>query len=50
MIMNPIILTAAITGAETTRKGPTESSHYTRRTSSRGKACFEAGARVIHLM
>ena len=47
--MNPLIITAAITGAETTSAQqphlPITPEHQARE----AKACFEAGARVLHL-
>lgn len=47
--MNPIILTAAITGAETTRKDQPNLPITPEEQAREAKACFEAGARVIHL-
>ncbi|HOA30049.1 MAG TPA: 3-keto-5-aminohexanoate cleavage protein, partial [Candidatus Cloacimonadota bacterium] len=45
--MNPIILTAAITGAETTRKDQPNLPITPEEQAREAKACFEAGARVI---
>ncbi len=47
--MNPIILTAAITGAETTRKDQPNLPITPEEQAREARACFEAGARVIHL-
>jgi len=47
--MEPLILTAAITGAETTRKDQPNLPITPAEQASEAKACFEAGARVIHL-
>lgn len=47
--MEPIILTAAITGAETTRKDQPNLPITPEEQAREAKACFEAGARVIHL-
>lgn len=47
--MKPIILTAAITGAETTRKDQPNLPITPQEQAAEAKACFEAGARVIHL-
>jgi len=47
--MEPIILTAAITGAETTRKDQPNLPITPQEQAKEAKACFEAGARVIHL-
>ncbi|MCB5269118.1 MAG: 3-keto-5-aminohexanoate cleavage protein [Candidatus Cloacimonadaceae bacterium] len=47
--MEPIILTAAITGAETTRKDQPNLPITPAEQALEAKACFEAGARVIHL-
>jgi len=47
--MEPLILTAAITGAETTRKDQPNLPITPSEQASEAVACFEAGARVIHL-
>lgn len=47
--MQPIILTAAITGAETTRADQPNLPITPEEQAKEAKACFEAGARVIHL-
>ena len=47
--MNPLILTAAITGAETTRKDQPNLPITPEEQAKDAKACFEAGARVVHL-
>ncbi|MCK9557802.1 MAG: 3-keto-5-aminohexanoate cleavage protein [Candidatus Cloacimonetes bacterium] len=47
--MKPIILTAAITGAETTRKDQPNLPITPEEQAREAKACFDAGARVIHL-
>lgn len=47
--MKPIILTAAITGAETSRKEQPNLPITPEEQAQEAKACFEAGARVIHL-
>jgi 3-keto-5-aminohexanoate cleavage enzyme len=47
--MEPIILTAAITGAETSRKDQPNLPITPEEQAREAKACFEAGARVIHL-
>ncbi|HOZ00889.1 MAG TPA: 3-keto-5-aminohexanoate cleavage protein [Candidatus Syntrophosphaera sp.] len=47
--MTPLILTAAITGAETTRKDQPHLPITPQEQAADAKACFEAGARVIHL-
>ncbi|HHV36879.1 MAG TPA: 3-keto-5-aminohexanoate cleavage protein [Candidatus Cloacimonetes bacterium] len=47
--MDPIILTAAITGAETTREDQPNLPITPEEQAKEAKACFEAGARVIHL-
>lgn len=47
--MKPIILTAAITGAETTRKDQPNLPITPEEQAKEAKACFELGARVIHL-
>lgn len=47
--MEPIILTAAITGAETTRKDQPNLPITPDEQAREAKACFDAGARVIHL-
>lgn len=47
--MKPIILTAAITGAETSRKDQPNLPITPQEQAIEAKACFEAGARVIHL-
>lgn len=47
--MKPIILTAAITGAETTRADQPNLPITPEEQAKEAKACFEAGARVIHL-
>jgi len=47
--MEPIILTAAITGAETTRKDQPNLPITPQEQAQEAKACFEAGARVVHL-
>lgn len=47
--MEPLILTAAITGAETTRSDQPNLPITPEEQAKEAKACFEAGARVIHL-
>lgn len=47
--MDPLILTAAITGAETARKDQPSLPITPEEQAVDAKACFEAGARVIHL-
>ena len=47
--MEPLILTAAITGAETTRKDQPNLPITPSEQAAEAAACFEAGARVIHL-
>ncbi len=47
--MEPLIITAAITGAETTRKDQPNLPITPKEQAAEAKACFEAGARVIHL-
>ncbi len=47
--MKPLILTAAITGAETTRADQPNLPITPEEQAKEAKACFEAGARVIHL-
>ncbi|HPB18244.1 MAG TPA: 3-keto-5-aminohexanoate cleavage protein [Candidatus Cloacimonas sp.] len=47
--MEPLILTAAITGAETSRKDQPNLPLTPQEQADEAKACFEAGARVIHL-
>jgi 3-keto-5-aminohexanoate cleavage enzyme len=47
--MEPIILTAAITGAETTRKDQPNLPITPQEQAKEAKACFDAGARVVHL-
>lgn len=47
--MKPIILTSAITGAETTRKDQPNLPVTPQEQAREAIACFEAGARVIHL-
>ncbi len=47
--MEPIILTAAITGAETTRKDQPNLPITPKEQAADAKACFAAGARVVHL-
>ena len=47
--MEPLILTAAITGAETTRADQPNLPITPEEQAKEAKACFEAGARVIHL-
>ena len=47
--MNELILTAAITGAETTRKDQPNLPITPKEQAREAKACFEAGARVVHL-
>ncbi len=47
--MKPIILTAAITGAETTRKDQPNLPITPEEQAKEARACFDAGARVIHL-
>ena len=47
--MKPLILTAAITGAETTRADQPNLHITPEEQAKEAKACFEAGARVIHL-
>ena len=47
--MKPLILTAAITGAETTRKDQPNLPITPEEQAADAVACFEAGARIIHL-
>lgn len=47
--MEPIILTAAITGAETTRADQPNLPITPKEQAAEAKACFNAGARVVHL-
>lgn len=47
--MEPLVLTAAITGAETTRKDQPNLPITPEEQAAEAIACFEAGARVIHL-
>lgn len=47
--MTPLILTAAITGAETTRKDQPNLPITPAEQAADALACYEAGARVIHL-
>lgn len=47
--MTPLILTAAITGAETTRKDQPHLPITPAEQAADALACYEAGARVIHL-
>ncbi len=47
--MKPLILTAAITGAETTRKDQPNLPITPEEQAREAIACYEAGARVIHL-
>jgi 3-keto-5-aminohexanoate cleavage enzyme len=47
--MNELILTAAITGAETTRKDQPNLPISPTEQAKEAKACFLAGARVVHL-
>ncbi len=47
--MNPLILTAAITGAETSRKDQPNLPITPEEQAADALACYEAGARVIHL-
>lgn len=47
--MEPVILTAAITGAETTRKDQPNLPITPEEQAIEAKNCFEAGARVVHL-
>ncbi len=47
--MDPLILTAAITGAETTREDQPNLPITPEEQAADALACFEAGARVIHL-
>ncbi len=47
--MEPLILTAAITGAETTRQDQPNLPLTPEEQALEAKACFEAGARVVHL-
>ncbi|MGB4309878.1 MAG: 3-keto-5-aminohexanoate cleavage protein [Candidatus Cloacimonadaceae bacterium] len=47
--MKPLILTAAITGAETTREHQPNLPITPEEQAKEAKACYEAGARVIHL-
>ena len=47
--MEPLIFTAAITGAETTRSDQPNLPITPEEQAKEAKACFEAGARVIHL-
>ncbi|MFA6721525.1 MAG: 3-keto-5-aminohexanoate cleavage protein [Candidatus Cloacimonadaceae bacterium] len=47
--MDPLILTAAITGAETSRQDQPNLPITPEEQAADAKACYEAGARVIHL-
>jgi len=47
--MEPVILTAAITGAETTRKDQPNLPITPEQQAQEAQACFAAGARVVHL-
>jgi 3-keto-5-aminohexanoate cleavage enzyme len=47
--MNPLIITAAITGAETTRNSQPNLPIKPESKPGLPKRCFEAGARVVHL-
>lgn len=47
--MNPLIITAAITGAETSRKDQPNLPTSPQEQAQAAKECFEAGARVVHL-
>lgn len=47
--MNPMIITAAITGAETTRNSQPNLPITPEEQARAAKECFEAGARVVHL-
>jgi 3-keto-5-aminohexanoate cleavage enzyme len=47
--MEPLIITAAITGAETKRKDQPNLPITPAEQAKEAKACFEAGARVVHL-
>jgi 3-keto-5-aminohexanoate cleavage enzyme len=47
--MEPLILTAAITGAETCRKDQPNLPITPEEQAAEAVACFEAGARIIHL-
>lgn len=47
--MQPLILTAAITGAETTRKDQPNLPLTPGEQAQEAASCFEAGARVVHL-
>jgi len=47
--MNPLIITAAITGAETTRNSQPNLPITPEEQARAAKECFEAGARVVHL-
>lgn len=47
--MEPLILTAAITGAETSRRDQPNLPITPEEQAREAKACFEAGARVVHL-
>ncbi|MDI9525297.1 MAG: 3-keto-5-aminohexanoate cleavage protein, partial [Candidatus Cloacimonadota bacterium] len=47
--MEPLILTAAITGAETTRADQPNLPITPEEQAADALACYEAGARVIHL-
>jgi len=47
--MNPLIITAAITGAETTRKDQPNLPTTPVEQAKAAKDCFDAGARVVHL-
>ncbi|MDZ4121006.1 MAG: 3-keto-5-aminohexanoate cleavage protein, partial [Candidatus Cloacimonadaceae bacterium] len=47
--MEPLILTAAITGAETTRKDQPNPPNTPEEQAIEANNCFAAGARVIHL-
>lgn len=48
-MMQPLILTAAITGAETTRKDQPSLPLTPEEQAADALACFQAGARVVHL-
>ncbi|NLK49285.1 MAG: 3-keto-5-aminohexanoate cleavage protein [Candidatus Cloacimonetes bacterium] len=47
--MEPLVLTAAITGAETTREAQPNLPITPEEQAAEAKACYEAGAKVIHL-
>ncbi len=47
--MEPLIITAAITGAETARKDQPNLPTTPKEQAQDAKECFEAGARVVHL-